>query len=149
MENEHMSRHIHACISYIACRLISGKRIASLYDDAASQEINIKCLLKEGFLKEFDEKHKDYLPGFATDCSYRYTPETGCSIEIFINEKTFIVHVCGSPAYFIGNVRGETVYLYDHKNASHFRYRISSCLDANKKGVEPAMDAEVKGKREK
>ncbi|MBI5639412.1 MAG: hypothetical protein HZA17_03205 [Nitrospirae bacterium] len=139
-----MNQQTHACISYIASRLISGKRITFLYDVAESREIDIRHHLDEGFLREFDDKHKDYVPGYASDCTYRYTSSTGYSIEIFINEKTFIVHLCGSAAYFIGNIRGEIIYLYDHKESAHYKYRISGYADERHKHEEISADVAVK-----
>ncbi len=117
------------------CRLISGKRIAAICDLADSREIDISKHLDAGFLREFDEKHRDYLPGYATDCVYRYNPSSGNPLNIFIHGKTFIVHVHGSSAYFIGNIRGNTVYLYDHKESAHFRYKIAGCVVEEKKVV--------------
>jgi hypothetical protein len=136
-----MNQFTHAGIAYIVCRLITGKKIVVLYDVSRSAEINMTALITEGFLKEFDEHHKDYIPGYANDCSYRFTSGSGYSIEIFVNQKTFILHIYGSSAYFIGNVRGDTIYLYDHKGAAHSRYRISRYAeDHGKETVESAVE---------
>ena len=123
----------HACITYIACRLITGKSPAFLYDLETEQEMEIAGVLDLEFLREFDEKNQGYIPGYASDCSYRHTAETGFSFNIFINEKTFIVHIYGSPAYYIGNLRNDTVYLYDHEKSSHFRYRITAYIEDHRK----------------
>jgi len=138
--DEIMNQFTHAGIAYIVCRLITGKKIAVLYDVSGSAEIDMTELITEGFLREFDEHHKDYIPGYANDCSYRFTSSSGYSIEIFVNLKTFILHICGSSAYFIGNVRGETIYLYDHKSAVHSRYRVSRYAEDREKPAETALD---------
>ncbi len=136
-----MNQFTHAGIAYIVCRLITGKRVSVLYDVSGSNEIDMTKLVNDGFLREFDEHHKDYIPGYANDCSYRFTSTSGYSIEIFINLKTFILHICGSSAYFIGNVRGDTVYLYDHKGAAHSRYRVSRYAeDRGEKVLGPAIE---------
>ena len=137
-----MSQFTHAGIAYIVCRLITGKKIAVLYDVSGSAEIDMAALITEGFLREFDEQHKDYIPGYANDCSYRFTSRSGYSIEIFVNLKTFILHICGSSAYYIGNVRGDTIYLYDHKSAAHSRYRVSRYKEV--RGEETAESATEK-----
>ena len=135
-----MNQFGHAGIAYIVCRLITGKRISVLYDVSGSTEIDMTRLVGKGFLKEFDELHRDYIPGYASDCSYRFTPGSGCAVEIFINLRTFILHICGSSAYFIGNVRGDTIYLYDHKSAAHYRYRVSRyAKDPGEKAVGPVV----------
>ncbi len=123
----------HAYIAYIACRLISGKRVASLYDLSHLKEVEITSLLDPTFLKEFDEKFMDYLPGYAADCTYKYTTGNGNPVEIFINGRTFIVHIENTSAYFIGNVQGDTVYLYDHYNSTHFKYRVIRCFQGEVK----------------
>lgn len=140
-----MNQHTHACIAYIACRLISGKRITFLYDISGSQEIDISRLQDAEFLKEFDEKHRDYVPGFARDCSYEYTSGSGHSIDIFINWRTFILHLRGSSAYFIGNIQRDMIYIYDHKESSHLRYRITGYADDHVKTVGSAADSGMKG----
>jgi hypothetical protein len=129
----------HACITYIACRLITGKTPAFLYDLKTEREIEIAGVLDLEFLREFDEKHRGYIPGYASDCSYRHTAENGFSFNIFLNERTFIVHVNGSSAYYIGNLRNDTIYIYDHDKATHFRYRITAYIeDHRKEEVRPA-----------
>ena len=135
-----MNKYTHAGVAYIVCRLISGKRAAALYDLSAEKEIDMDELGGEGFLKEFDEQHRDYVPGYANECSYRFTSSSGFSVEIFLNQKTFILHIRGSSAYFIGNVRGDTVYLYDHRGSSHYRFRVSKYADAREKNAEEALD---------
>jgi hypothetical protein len=119
---------LHAIV-YIACRLISGRRVASLFDILRSREVDMEGILGTGILREFDERHRDYVPGYADECRYTVTSENGTSIELFINERTFIVHIAGTPAYFIGNIQRDSVYLYDHKNSMHFRYRIIRCIE--------------------
>lgn len=137
-----MDKYTHAGIAYIVCRLMSGKKVASLYDVSESKEIDMTGLVREGFLREFEEKHKDYLPGYANDCSYRFASDSGYSIEIFVNLKTFILHICGSSAYFIGNIRGDTIYLYDHKRSSHFRYRVLRYAGERQKTAGAAIEKE-------
>lgn len=123
----------HVCITYIACRLITGKHPAFIYDLETEQEMEIAGALNINFLREFDEMHKDYLPGYASNCSYQYTADTDFALNIFINEKTFIVHINGSAAYYIGNLRNDTIYLYDHDNSNHFRYRITAYIEDHRK----------------
>lgn len=119
----------HACITFIACRLIAGKSPVFLYDIQNSRELEIAGLLDIDFLREFEERHRDYLPGYANDCTYQYTADPGFSLEIFINKKTFVVHVKDSDAYFIGNFQHDMVYLYDHNKSTHFRYRVTAYLE--------------------
>jgi len=121
--------------------LITGKSPAFLYDLTDSLEIEIAGVLDLEFLREFDERHRGYIPGYASDCSYRHTAKTGFSFNIFINEKTFIVHVYGSAAYYIGNLRNDTVYLYDHEKSSHFRYRITAYIEDHRKEEKPKVNA--------
>jgi hypothetical protein len=129
-----MGRHTqHASIIYIACRLITGKSPAFLFNLETSQEMEMAAVLDLEFLREFDERHKDYLPGYASNCTYQYTASSGFTLNIFINEKTFIVHINGSSAYYIGNLRNDTIYLYDHGKATHFRYRITAYIEDHRK----------------
>lgn len=130
-----MNQHLHARIAYIACRLITGKRAAALYNHTASREVDMADLPDAAFLKEFDEKLRDYVPGFASNCTYRYEPGSDPAIEIFLNERTFIIHVNGSDAYFIGNIQRDMVYLYDHRESAHFRYRVIAYVEDQEKAA--------------
>jgi hypothetical protein len=123
----------HIFIAYITCRLITGKSPAFLYDLENSDEIEVAGVLDIGFIREFDEKHRGYMPGYSNNCTYQYTARNGLSFGIFINEKTFVTHVTGSPEYFIGNLRNDTLYLYDHAKSTHFRYRITAYIEDHKK----------------
>jgi len=143
-----MSQDTKICIAYIACRLISGKRIASLCDLSQLEEVETTSLLDAAFLKEFDEKFADYMPGYAGDCTYKYTTGNGNSIEIFINGRTFIVHITDTAAYFIGNVQGDIIYLYDHDNSAHFKYRILRCVEEEGKQLEERASAQSQRKQE-
>lgn len=121
----------HARIAYIVSRLISGRKVGILFDMAGAREVGMPSEDAE-FRREFDERHSDYIPGYATDCTYRYDAGDGFRLEIFINEKTFIVHIIGTPGYFIGNIQGEMIYLYDHREAAHFRYRVIEYISEKK-----------------
>jgi len=146
MEGEKMAQQFHAGIAYVACRLIMGKKIAALFDVASSREIPMSGLPDEASLRAFDEGLRDYVPGFASDCTYRYETGDGTAVEIFINERTFIVHARGSDSYFIGNIQRDMVYLYDHKASAHFRYRILAYVeDTEKTGKE--YRADISGRR--
>jgi hypothetical protein len=144
-----MDHHAHhACITYVACRLITGKRPVFLYDLQNSQEIEIAGVLDIDFLREFEEKHRDYLPGYASNCTYRYTSGNGFSLDIFINKKTFIIHIKNSDAYFIGNLRNDTVYLHDHNKSTHFRYRITAYIEDHRKEEKKPVGEVMYGKDE-
>lgn len=124
-----MNTTIRISIAYIACRLITGKRISALRDLLLDTEVDLSAVVNSEFIREFDDQHRDYLHGYASDCTYRYTSSDGPAIDIFINDRTFIVHVCGSKAYFIGNLRSDKLYLYDHHNAEHLRFHITAYAD--------------------
>ena len=130
----------HACITYIACRLITGRSPAFLCDLETLEEMEVAGVLDIDFLQEFDEKHRDYVPGFASNCTCQYTADSDFALNIFINEKTFIVHINGSAAYFIGNLRNDAIYLYDHDKSTHFRYRITAYIEDHKKEEKPKVN---------
>lgn len=113
--------------------MISGKRITSLYNITEAQEIDVKDILNAGFIKEFDERHRDYIPGYASDCLYEYTSGTDYSFEIFIDGRNFILHIKESSAYFIGNVQKNTICFYNHRDSAHFKYRITGCVKEGKR----------------
>jgi len=143
-----MNQDTPVYIAYIACHLISGKKIASLYDLVTLNKFEITSMIDIAFLREFDEKFMDYMPGYASDCRCTYTAGNGHSIEIFINGRTFIVHILGTPSYFIGNVQGDTIYVYDHDNSAHYKYRIIGCVEGQEKSGK-AVGAEIKEEKRK
>lgn len=124
-----MTPETRASIAYIISRLIAGKRVASLYDFTELRHISIGALPDAECLKEFDAAHRDYLPGYATDCKYRYECSmTGLIMDLSVNHDSFMGHISGSAAYFAGNIRGDLIDIFDHEESAHFNYRISGCL---------------------
>lgn len=124
-----MKPETRASIVCIVSRLIAGKRVATIYDFTEFRHVSIASLPDAGCLKEFDEAHRDYYPGYATDCKYHYKcSTTGVCIDVSINNDSFMGHVSGSAAYFAGNMRGDLVTVFDHEEAAHFNYRISGCM---------------------
>lgn len=128
-------KNLYAHIAYIAYRLITGKKAASLLNISGSDGVDMSRHLGTDFLKEFDQKHCDYVPGFAGDCNYRFTASTGGSFDIFINEQNFVFHIPGTAAYFIGNIWHDTIYLHDHRTSGHCQYRIMKCVEKEEKVV--------------
>ena len=50
------------------------------------------------------------------------------AIDLSIKGNTFMGKITGSTAYFIGNVRGDLIHIYDHEDSLHLNYRISECI---------------------
>jgi len=122
-----VKKHSRTSIAYIAGRLTTGKRIASLYDFTHLDHIGIdslpkaECLQKiastYGSVKESSNKYQ---------CCYHV--EEDQAIDLSINGSTFMGYVTGSNAYFIGNVRGDMIHIYDEEDSLHLNYRISGCM---------------------
>lgn len=115
-------------IAYIAGRLITGKRIASLYDFNNLSHIEIGSLPDADCLTEFDCKHKDYAFANAGRYKYWFCCKKDYAIDLSIKGNTFMGKITGSTAHFIGNVRGDLIYIYDHEDSLHLNYRISGCM---------------------
>ena len=128
-----MNRNILVSIAYIACRLIAGKKITSLYDIDSAKNIDIKDILDADFIREFDERQADHIRRHAKGQMYEYKPVTGHPIEIFIDKRNFILHIKGSPAYFIGNVHKDIICFYNHKDETHFKYEIKGWSEEDAK----------------
>jgi hypothetical protein len=120
-----MKSHAHACIAYIVGRLIAGKNVTSIYDYARSCEIDVSGLPDERCLKSFTCVNWSYLSQSPNIFRYRFSCNAGHFIDLSVKGNTFIGYVRDSSSHFMGNVRGDAVYLYDHKEATHFNYRIS------------------------
>jgi len=121
-----LDHNIYVYIAYIAGRLISGKKIATLYDYSQSGYVHLSKLADTSFIKDFDEKHKDYIPGYATGCRYQYSFGAGPTVELSINGNSFICHISATSSYFLGNIRGDSIYIFDHNKSEHFNYKITA-----------------------
>jgi len=115
-------------IAYIAGRLITGKRIASLYDFNNLSHIEIGSLPDADCLTEFDCKHKDYAAANPGRYKYWFCCKKDYSIDLSIKGNTFMGKITGSTAHFVGNVRGDLIHIYDHEDSLHLNYRISGCM---------------------
>ena len=56
------------------------------------------------------------------------------AIDLSIKGNTFMGKITGSTAYFIGNVRGDLIYIYDHEDSLHLNYRISGFMFEKENG---------------
>jgi hypothetical protein len=113
------------CIAYIVARLIAGKDVTALYDYSQSCEIDSSGLPDQQCLKECNYINWSYLPGSPAISKYQYACNAGHSIDLAVKGNSFIGYIKGSSTHFIGTVRGDSIYLYDRKEAAHFNYRIS------------------------
>ncbi len=125
--DEPINSHTHAFIACVAGRLISGKRIATLYDYVQARHINIRELPNVSCITEFDARHRDYIPGYSSGYIYQYTCEDGRTIDLCIKGNSFVGRFMGTATYFVGTVRGDAIYLFDHEESAHINYRISGC----------------------
>ncbi len=114
----------HACIAYIVGRLIAGKDVTSIYDYTRSCEIDLSGLPDEKCLKNFSCINWAYLAHSPSIFRYQFSCNAGHLINLSVKGNTFIGYVGDSSSHFVGNVRGDAVYLYDQKEATHFSYRI-------------------------
>ena len=121
-------------IAYIAGRLITGKRIASLYDFNNLSHIEIGSLPDADCLTEFDCKHKDYAAANPGRYKYWFCCKKDYSIDLSIKGNTFMGKITGSTAHFVGNVRGDLIHIYDHEDSLHLNYRISGCMPEEESG---------------
>jgi hypothetical protein len=119
-------------IAYIAGRLITGKHIASLYDFNDLLQVEIASLPDADCLTEFDAKHKESAAGRTGKYKYWVDCKKDHAIDLSINGSTFMGRITGSTACFLGNVRGDLIYIYDHEDSLHLNYRISECFGNNK-----------------
>lgn len=120
-----MKGYNHVCIAYIVGRLIAGKDVTSIYDYARSCEIDISALPDERCLKSFSSINWSYMNNSPSIFRYQFSCSAGHLINLSVKGNTFIGYVRDSSTHFMGKVRGDAVYLYDHTEAAHFNYRIS------------------------
>jgi len=119
-------------IAFIAGRLITGKRIASLYDFNDLLQIEIASLPDADSLAEFDGKCRDHAAGRSGKYKYWVDCKKDHAIDLSINGSTFMGRITGSTACFLGNVRGDLIHIYDQEDALLLNYRISELSINNK-----------------
>jgi len=134
-QTEIVKQHNRTSIAYIAGRLITGKRIASLYDFNNLTHIEIDHLPNADCLQKIGGTYKDYVKGSESKYKCLYHFEENHAIDLSINGRTFMGRITGSNAYFIGNVRDNSIHIYDHEDALHLNYRISGCMVVPGSGV--------------
>lgn len=120
-----MATDTHARIAYLVGRLISGKSVISLYDYDRSERIEVADLPDASSLKEFNYLQWSYMAGSGKrSAKFRYSPEDGRFIDVAVKGSTFIGFIQESSSHFMGMVRGDSVYIFDQKEAAHFTFRI-------------------------
>ncbi|MBI5639411.1 MAG: hypothetical protein HZA17_03200 [Nitrospirae bacterium] len=120
-----MQIHTHACIAYIVGRFISGKRVDSLYDYSRARKIDMKSIPGAERLRDFNYANWSYMSGPSRSTRLQFSCVNGMSLELRIKGNTFIGFIRENSSHFIGNIRGNTVNIYDQQQAAHFSYRLS------------------------
>jgi hypothetical protein len=119
-----MQPHTRTCLAYIAGSIISGKRQFILYDYARAVHIDMSSLPYSRCLKQCGGGRILALSDSPRGGRYRYTCGGGHFFDIAVHGTTFIGYVSKGSSHFVGNVRGDAIYLYDHRESAHFNYRI-------------------------
>lgn len=120
-----MQPNTRTCIAYIAGSLITGKREFSLFDYSRSLHVDMSSLPYARCLGRSRYGRRFYLSALSGGARYRYTCGCGYYFDIAIHGNTFIGYVRNGSSHFVGNVRGDFIYLYDDRESAHFNYRIS------------------------
>lgn len=115
-------------IAFIAGRLISGKRIASLYDMDNLMTVDIDNQPEADCLREFDLQYRDFSGSDGDNFHCRLSFEKKHAIALTIKGTTFIGYITGSTAVFMGKVQGDSISIYDREDSLHLHYRISGCV---------------------
>jgi len=123
-----VKQHNRIRIAYIAGRLITGRCIATLFDCNSRTQIEIDSLPDACGLREFDLKYRDNSGLNGSTCHCQYGCEKKHSIDLTIKGNTFIGYITGSSAIFMGNVRGDSIYIFDREDSLNLQYRISGCI---------------------
>ncbi|MCL5024784.1 MAG: hypothetical protein M1497_15735 [Nitrospirae bacterium] len=121
-----MEPDTRTCIASIAGKLISNRGHFCLYDYSRSLHVQMTCLPHPEQIRRQGYARKVFAPGSGRGSRYRYTCSCGRLFDIAIHGNTFIGYASGSSSHFIGNVRGDSIYLYDDEESAHFNYRISA-----------------------
>ena len=97
---------------------------------------------------------KIMIPGNSGKYKYWFNCKKDHAIDLSINGSTFMGKITGSTAYFIGNVRGDLIHIYDREDSLHLNYRISGCMPEQEVGDSckscwMTIDESVAGVRQK
>lgn len=120
-----MEPDTRTCIASIAGKLISNRRNFCVYDYSLSLYVSMVCLPHPEHIRNLGYARKVFATGRGRGSRYRYRCSCGRLFDIAIYGNTFIGYASGSASHFIGNVRGDSIYLYDNGESAHFNYRIS------------------------
>lgn len=123
-----MEDNTRTSIAYIAGRLISGKSIAFLYDYARSRRIDITSIPYAHSLTQFTYARRSSLSLAPRGNRYRYFLGDDGFIDLTVNGNAFIGYFRTNASDFVGKLRGDSIYLYDHEESAHFNYRIFGCV---------------------
>ena len=96
-------------------------------------------------LKTFGSAFRSPFEAFQGKNRFRYACCNDHYIDLAINGSSFIGHISGSFSHFVGNVRGESIYLYDHDGSAHFTYKISGCLVEHGDGHSVCTNCSLQG----
>jgi hypothetical protein len=105
--------HSRTSIAFTAGGLLTGKGIASLYGFTRLGNTEKDSLPEADCLQNAGSAHKGSVQESLDRYECCYLVEEDQSMDLSINGSTFVGRITGSSTHFIGNVRGNMMYVYD------------------------------------
>lgn len=120
-----MKANVRACIAYAAGRIILQKDSCRIFDCTLGKDVGMDGTIEKNRVEICDEGKSCRLDGKGYKNSYEiYNFVDSHYVELVIDGNQFRGYDFGKFAHFTGEVRGESISLFDHEVKSHFDYNL-------------------------
>jgi hypothetical protein len=117
-----MDAELRRAVAYIAGRMISGSTATSVYDYDAGSYFSIDGEVSTSRVNVFDYSRSCYLDGNPPSL-YDYGRGQFFGLELKVAQK-FSGYDYGSSSFFDGEVKGETISIYDYGTGNYHDYSL-------------------------
>jgi hypothetical protein len=116
-----MQPHIRAVIAASAYALITGKKVAGLYDHAAERHLRIAAEARGTRVQGFDGEREARFGGTLPELC---DAGDGTSLHMTVADAAAEGYDRGASAHFSAKVTGRLVQLYDHAGSAWFSFDV-------------------------
>lgn len=116
-----MQPHTRAIVAASAHALVTGKKVAGLYDHAARRHLRIAAEARSGHLQGYDGERDARFGGILPELS---DAGDGALVHMEIGAGTARGYDWSSSGHFTANIADRLVQLYDHADAAWFMFSV-------------------------
>ncbi|WP_420138855.1 hypothetical protein [Sphingomonas sp.] len=116
-----MQSHIRAIVAAAAFAVITGKKVAGIYDHAGARHLRIAAECRDGWLQALDGERNAKFGGTLPELFHQ---GDSSYVSMEIDGHSARGYDRGSASFYVANVADQIVQLFDHDAETWFAFDV-------------------------